>query len=161
MMPRVREVVDIHKQAIVLFGKCHNGYNGGVVSDEEIDTLGITNNNPIWIQYEVVCFTEKDIEAFMAHYRKSFPDATVLPKMHILEDHVIPWVRQKKIGSGLMGEQGAESIHSHIYKLEAQYRGVVNPLQRLKYVVNEHNIEVTPTLNMLRPPSRKKAKNSD
>ena len=81
--------------------------------------------------------------------------------MHILEDHVIPWLRQRHIGSGLMGEQGAESIHSHINKLEAQYSGVVNPLQRLKYVFNEHNLEATPTINDLQPPKRKKKKKTD
>ena len=96
----------------------------------------------------------------MAYYRANFSDATVLPKMHIMEDHVIPWLRKRRIGSGLMGEQGAESIHTHISKLEAQYSGVANPLQQLKYIFNEHNIEATPTLNSLRPPMRKKRKSS-
>ena len=87
----------------------------------------------------------------MAFYRESFPDATVLPKMHILEDHVIPWMRRWHIGAGLMGEQGAESIHAHINRLENQYNGIVNHVDRLKYVVVEHNVESTPGLNSLRP----------
>ena len=106
-------------------------------------------------------FTEKEIAAFLTFYRTNFLDATVLPKMHILEDHVIPWLRRHRIASGLMGEQGAESIHSHINRLEAQYSGVANPLQRLKYVVNEHNLEATPAINDLRPPLRKKRKKTD
>ena len=53
-----------------------------------------------------------------------------------------------------MGEQGAESIHAHLHRLENQYLGIVNPLDKLKYVVNEHNVETTPRLNSLRPAAR-------
>ncbi len=70
------------------------------------------------------------------------------------EDHVIPWMRRWHVGSGLMGEQEAESIHSHIFKLETQYQGIVNPLDKLKYVVKEHNVESTPGLNNLKPAPR-------
>ena len=44
----------------------------------------------------------------MGYYRLTFPQATVLPKMHILEDHVVPWIRRWRVGFGFMGEQGAE-----------------------------------------------------
>ena len=57
----------------------------------------------------------------MAHYRSSFPHATVLPKMHILKDHVIQWLRRWHVGAGVMGEQGAESLHAHPNKLEEDY----------------------------------------
>lgn len=76
----------------------------------------------------------------MEFYRRIFPTATVLPKMHILEDHVVLWLKRWHIGSGLMGEQGAESIHAHIQKLETQYHGIVSDLNPLDYVVREHNI---------------------
>ena len=76
-------------------------------------------------------FTERDIISFLGHYRATFPEATVLPKMHILEDHVVPWMRRWHLGSGLMGEQGVESIHAHMHRLERQYSNIVNPLQQL------------------------------
>ena len=91
----------------------------------------------------------------MSFYRATFPQATVLPKMHILEDHTVPWMRRWHLASGLMGEQGAESIHAHIHRLENQYCGIVNPLNRIKYVVNEYNIESAPGLNTLLPPTKK------
>jgi len=97
---------------------------------------------------------QKKTAAFMAFYRQTFPTATILPKMHILEDHVIPWMRRWHIGAGLMGEQGAESIHAHFNRIEMQYNGIVNPLDRLRYVFNEHNVESTPGLNTLRPEPR-------
>jgi hypothetical protein len=73
----------------------------------------------------------------MAFYRANFPDATILPRMHILEDHIVPWMRRRHIGAGLMGEQGAESIHAHFHRLEYQYSGLVNPFDKLKYIVND------------------------
>ena len=91
----------------------------------------------------------------MAFYRKSFPESSVLPKMHILEDHVVPWARKWKIGAGLLGEQGAESIHAHINRLDRQFNGIVNPLDRLKYIITEHNLESSPRLNSLQPTPKK------
>ena len=62
----------------------------------------------------------------MDFYREEFPRATVLPKMHIMEDHVIPGLRRWHVGAGLMGEQGAESLHSVIHKMEDRYSGITN-----------------------------------
>ena len=59
------------------------------------------------------------------------------------------------MGSGLMGEQGAESIHAHINLLETQFHGIANPLDRLKYIVREHNVEASPLLNSLQPAAKK------
>ena len=100
---------------------------------------------------------ENDILSFLMFYRKNFSHATVLPKMHLLEDHVIPWVRRWRLGSGLMGEQGAESIHAHVMRLERVHQGIPDALQRLKYIVKEHILESDPSLTCLRPsPKRRK-----
>ena len=70
-----------------------------------------------------------------------------------------------KIGAGLMGEQGAESIHAHLNRLASNYVGIVKPLDRLRYIFNEQNLESAPTLNHLCPPpaprNTKKRKKSD
>ena len=91
----------------------------------------------------------------MKSYRELFPNASVLPKMHIMEDHVVPWLRRWRIGAGLMGEQGAESIHAHMAKLEAQYSGIIKPTDKLKYIFKEHSIESAPELNCLQPQPKK------
>ena len=44
----------------------------------------------------------------MDYYRDTFPSASVLPKMHILESHVVPFIRKWGVGLGLLAEQGAE-----------------------------------------------------
>ena len=97
----------------------------------------------------------------MAYYRATFPFSTVLPKMHIVEDHAVPWLKRWHVGSGLMGEQGAESIHAHLHKLDVQLCGIPNELQRLQYIVREYNLQSSPQLNDLQPPPRKREKLMD
>lgn len=41
----------------------------------------------------------------MALYRSFFPDSSITPKLHFLEDHVIKWVRKYNTGFGLLGKQ--------------------------------------------------------
>ena len=57
-------------------------------------------------------FAADNIARFMAYYRSQFPTATVTPKLHMLEEHV-PWIKRWGMGFGLLGEQGAESIHAY------------------------------------------------
>ena len=112
------------------------------------------------MKFTIDFLAEKDIADFMAFYRQEFPRATVLPKMHIMEDHVIPWLRRWHVGAGLMGEQGAESLHSAIHKMDDRYSSIVNRLDRLKYIVKEHNILTAPSLNTLRPTPKSRGRQS-
>ena len=84
----------------------------------------------------------------MSFYRAKFPWATILPKMHVMEDHVVPWLKRFHVGAGLMGEQGAESIHE---KLERDFRGITDDLDCLKYIVKEQALYTAPSLSSLRP----------
>ena len=68
----------------------------------------------------------------------------------------MPWMRRWRVGSGLMGEQGAESIHAHLMRLERTYQGIPNELDRLKYIFKEQALESAPSLTCLRPPPKKK-----
>ena len=115
------------------------GYSAGVLTDEQIQTLGKLQISNI---FQVL---GSDINNFMGFYRANFPNSTVFPKLHILEDHVQQWLQHWHIGFGIMGEQGAESLYAHIKKLERQYFGVANELERLKYnIVKEHNLQSSP-----------------
>ena len=44
--------------------------------------------------------TAEDIKNFLTYYRREFPSASVTPKLHMLEEHVVPWVKQWKMGFG-------------------------------------------------------------
>lgn len=78
----------------------------------------------------------------MSFYRTNFPSSTVLPKMHVMEDHVIDWLRKCHVGAGLMGEQGAESIHARMMKLERDYCGIRDEFNSLKYVHSNGTIVI-------------------
>jgi CHASE3 domain sensor protein len=71
--------------------------------------------------------------------------------MHLLEDHMVPWLRRYHLAAGIMGEQGAESIHAHLNRLETTYAGIPNKLSRLKYLFQMYIVEVTAALQSLKP----------
>ena len=58
--------------------------------------------------YIIIGEIESAINIFVRYYRATFQTATFIPKLHMLEDHLIPWVKRWRIGCGCMGEQGAE-----------------------------------------------------
>lgn len=106
--------------------------------------------------FQQIFFLELDIKEFMAFYRGNFPrdrypKATILPKMHLLEDHTVPWLKAYHLGSGIMGEQGAESIHAHLNRLETTYAGIPSKLLRLKQLFKMYIVEVNAHLQTLKP----------
>lgn len=94
----------------------------------------------------------------MKFYRENFPDATILPKMHILEQHVVPWIKKWGVGLGLMGEQGAESIHAAVNSITPAYVNIPDRVQRLKCILQEHHRQVCPFLANCKPIPKKRKK---
>ena len=127
--------------------------------DSDIDKLGmlIDTNSSVNTVVLIYNFREGD-RRVPTIYRANFPWATVLPKMHILEDHTIPWLRRHHVGAGLMGGQGAESIHAHLMRLKRIHQGIASDVDRLKYILKEHELESAPSLTCLRPPPAKRQK---
>lgn len=93
----------------------------------------------------------------MTYYRERFPRATVLPKMHILDEHVVHWLEKWRVGLGFMGEQGAESIHAYFNSLKRTYQAIPNEVERLRCMMNEHFLHVAPQNAAGRePPTKRK-----
>ena len=68
--------------------------------------------------YQPVKVDSKAIKEFMAFYhilKQQF-------KMHLLEDHAVQWTNTYHSGFGLLGEQGAESIHAKFNRLWLPFR---------------------------------------
>ena len=91
------------------------------------------------------------IAKFLASYRSTFPGATfpgatVLPKMHFLEDHAVPWIKKWKTGFGFLWEQGGESIHKQFNALERSYNCISNKVERLHCMMEAHHTQVCPEL---------------
>lgn len=87
---------------------------------------------------------EFDIDKFMEFYRDSFPHATITPKLHMLEDHIVPFLQEFHVGLGFLGEQGAESIHARFNKFRQDYRVMPNRAAQLKSIMNAHLLQVCP-----------------
>ena len=73
----------------------------------------------------------------------------------MLEGHVVPFIREWRVGLGMMGKQGAESTHAYFNALERMYSKMTNSVERLKCMVLEHLRQTCP-LNIARqlPPQK-------
>ena len=105
--------------------------------------------------------TEANIDIFMSFYRRELPHSRISPKMHMLEDHIVPWIRRWGMGMGFHSEQGAESIHARFNSMLRTYSNIRNPLERLGKVVQEHNLKNLPQLLNLRPIVKRRKANTD
>ena len=78
--------------------------------------------------------------------------------MHVLEDHTVPWARRTGTGFGLLGEQGAESIHARFNTLQRTNQCIHNKVDRLLSIVKEHSLSISPRIVESIPPPNKRAK---
>ena len=104
--------------------------------------------------------TDSRIEKFIECYRDSFPQASITPKIHMLEDHVVPFLQKWKAGLGFLGEQGAESIHARFNSIRRSYSNMPSRVQQLECVLKEHYNQICPD-NIVRAPSIKRRKTKD
>ena len=97
----------------------------------------------------------------MSFYREKFRE-NVIPKMHILEEHIVPFIKQWNIGTGLMGEQGAESIHAAINRIKQRFHAITNKEKQLLCVIKEHHLQISPS-NQIQasPPAKRRKKGED
>lgn len=145
------------ERAFTLFDACRQLYDSAkILSEGEICDLGTYYGTTCTI----ICFSvsiEVRIDKFLEFYRDAFPEATVTPKLHMMEDHIVPFLRQWKRGLGLLGEQGAESIHARFNNIRANYSNMHNRVERLECIMKEHFSQVCPE-NIIRLPPVKKRK---
>ena len=69
-----------------------------------------------------------DIDTFVAYYRDTMK-SSFFPKLHMLEDHTVPFIRQWRVGLGMLGEQGMEGIHARFNNLERTYSNMSNHME--------------------------------
>lgn len=76
----------------------------------------------------------------MTYFRTNFKTATFPPKMHMLEEHTVPFMRKWRFPLGFFGEQGGESIHHEFVGLSTRFIHVKPDTSRLKKMLDEHFI---------------------
>ena len=65
------------------------------------------------------------------------------------------WMEKWGVGLGLMGEQGAESIHTTFNTIERSY--MPNKVDRLLRIMQEHHLRIDPdNLSMVPAPKKRK-----
>ena len=64
---------------------------------------------------------DADIAAFMAYLRTNFPEMIIIPKLHMLEDHMIPFISEWKVDCGFFG---CESVRASINTLKRNYSNI-------------------------------------
>ncbi|XP_065655233.1 uncharacterized protein LOC136081633 [Hydra vulgaris] len=126
-----RETIEVCKNFKVLFSKfgiCHKLINSCNQFNED-------NKQDL----------ENRIKDFMKYFRENWPNASITPKLHLLEYHALPFIRKWGVGLGTYGEQGGESLHAEINRMKSTYchmKGV----RRLKSMMNGHFIKNNPTV---------------
>ena len=70
---------------------------------------------------------------------------------------MVPFIQQWRVGLGIKGEQGVESIHARFNALERMYNNMNNRVERLNCIMEEHLQKIC-LANILRQPSAKKRK---
>lgn len=126
--PEARSIAAKYAELFHLLGTCHRQYNtSAILDDHAVDALG------------------QDIKNYLAYFRATFPSESVPPKMHLLEDHVTPWIRQWHFGLGFHGEQGGESVHAHLNSLRCDVRGLQDDVAILQSVIRTHWIQTSPS----------------
>ncbi|KAL5518221.1 hypothetical protein EMCRGX_G003912 [Ephydatia muelleri] len=101
------------RSILAQFGRCHELYDGNYINEYNASQLAAA------------------IPSFMESFRRAFPKATTPIKMHLLEDHALQWANRMHVGFGLLGEQGAESIHAKFNTLLSQYNTMHDKVKKL------------------------------
>lgn len=86
----------------------------------------------------------------MDFYRKTWPEESVTPKLHMLEDHVLEFASKWGLGIGIYSEQGGESIHAEFNSLKRQY-WQMHGTKRLQSMMKEHYIRNNPLAKKMKP----------
>ena len=70
----------------------------------------------------------------------------ITPKLHMLEEHVCPFLRQWHVGLGFYGEQGINGIHSEFNIHSQHIYHVTKKDTKLRQILVNYHIAKSPEL---------------
>ena len=94
----------------------------------------------------------------MSYLREKWPTSSITPKLHMLEDHVVTFIKKWKVGLGLYNEQGGESIHAEFNNIHRMFCRMKPNSRRLLSMLKEHYVRVHPIAKKLKPKIQKRKK---
>ena len=83
MEDQAEAAINKYRRALILFSKCHKYF----------DTPSLSTLRQYTLYPQI-----GDIDDY---YRSTFPNRSVTPKLHKLEDHVAPFLRRWRVGLGI------------------------------------------------------------
>ena len=92
-----------------------------------------------------------DVNDLLWFFHQHWPNDTIPPKLHLLEDHAADFMERWSTGHGIYGEQGVESIHKVFNILRRTYSSIQPASKRLESMINEHLRLVHPDAKSLKP----------
>nr|XP_047133997.1 uncharacterized protein LOC124812047 isoform X3 [Hydra vulgaris] len=139
---------DVHNEAkvlskkfVALFSKYSTCYNF-------MNSSEIINKNPI-------SELERAIDKLMSYFRKTWPNESITPKMHLLESHCVDFIRNWNSGLDIYGEQGLESMHAEFNSMNNTFCHMKGK-QRLRSILSNHYIKNSPEALIIRPTIKKR-----
>ena len=115
-------------------------------------------NSCMYFQDSDLIDLEKCIIELFVYLRGVWPTESITPKLHMLESHVVPFIRMWRYGIGKYGEQGGEGIHSEFNNLSRVYCRIRSNTQRVESMLKEHGIRTHPLARKLKPQIKKRKK---
>ena len=104
----------------------------------------IMNSAKLLTEHKIVTLQD-NIHDFMMYLRCNWPDVSINPKLHMLEDHVVPFISRWHVGCGFYDEQrGGGSIDASINTKKGRFKTIKNYNERLKYIMNCHLSSTNP-----------------
>ena len=93
----------------------------------------------------------------MVAYRSLTPPQPIVPKLHYVEDHKVPFIQKWRVGPRLLGEHGGESVHAQFNSLSRRYAAIPDAVKRLQQTLKFHCLRASPaTKEPPKPTSRAK-----
>ena len=103
-------------------------------------------------------FIQDKVNSYFTEYYAQYPNS-VYPKLHILKEHVVSWIKSHGFGLNLLGEQGIESSHKSINRLKRMCSGVPKETRSLEMIMKRHLAMSHPeNTNHMIPSSKRKLK---
>ena len=82
----------------------------------------------------------QNIKQLLHDYRELCPQSTVFSELHYLEEHIIKFVPKLKIGPGMMGEHGDESIYHQFNLRRNRFSSSPEAAARSYHRLGEHHL---------------------
>ncbi|XP_048587469.1 uncharacterized protein LOC125570210 [Nematostella vectensis] len=115
-----------------------NSYVGNHVN------IALKYNSATPMSQEQLSTLEQDIKRLFGYYHETFPDESFPLKFHMLEHHVVEFIRHWRFPLGFFGEQGGESIHHELQALHRTHSQTKPATNRLKAIIQDHYVIVAP-----------------